>query len=386
MDDLELGYLLAVAGAAVYSPRALHAWLRRFGSPRALIAQLHGAPGRTPDGLEKLSGETLARLALIDDGAAREALHAARSSGARIVVSGDDDYPATLADLCDQPLALYVRGGLDCLAQRCVAIVGSRAATAYGRSVAAAMAMEFAAFGATVVSGLARGIDAAAHRGAVDAGVPTVAVLGSGVSALYPPYHALLVDEIVARGGAVLSEFPPAQSARAFQFPLRNRIVAALAHATVVVEASTRSGALITARLADELGRSVFAIPGDVGRPTSKGTNALIADGVPLVTSAADVAAMMRWEYTLARPQEAGTTFEGGRSQETGTTSGDIGRRLVAMLSQERTVDELAASTGAGASEIAAQLMLLELQGVVERSPGGAYVAVRAGTAANARP
>jgi len=392
VDDLELGYLLAVAGAAVYSPRALHAWLSRFGSPRALVAHLRDALARAPDDLEELSDETRARLALIDDDAARAALDAAHSSGARVVVRSDEEYPATLADLCDPPSALYARGRLDCLARRCVAIVGSRAATAYGRSVAAAMAAEFAAFGVTVVSGLARGIDAAAHRGAVDAGVPTVAVLGSGMRALYPPYHALLVDEIVARGGAVLSEFPPDQSARAFQFPLRNRIVAALAHATVVVEASTRSGALITARLADELGRSVFAIPGDVGRPTSQGTNALIADGVPLVISAADVAAMMRWEYAFSQPQEAGTalpagtTFEDGRPQEAGTTSGDIGRRLVAMLSQERTVDELAASTGAGASEIAAQLMLLELQGVVERSPGGAYLAVRTSTAANARP
>jgi DNA processing protein len=366
MDERELGYLLAVAAASVWSPRAVATWLRALGSPRALVENVREPPLLAVDGPEKLADETRARLSIIDDTVARNALEAANASGASIVLQADADYPAALRDLCDAPLVLYVRGRLECLGERAVAIVGSRAATAYGRNVASTMAAEFAAFGATVVSGLARGIDAAAHRGAIDAGLATVAVLGSGVRALYPQYHALLADEIVERGGAVISEFAPSQPARAFQFPMRNRIVAALAHATIVVEASSRSGALITARLADELGRSVFAIPGDVGRPTSAGTNALIADGVPLVTSATDVAALMRWQLSFPRVEK-----------HTGAASEiDTNAALLALLTQPQTVDELAAASGASAAEIAAQLVVLELQGAVERSAGGSYTAV----------
>ncbi|MBV8083110.1 MAG: DNA-protecting protein DprA [Candidatus Eremiobacteraeota bacterium] len=369
MDERELGYLLAVATAGVWSPRAVNAWLNALGSAQALVDSLRS--GHEPSaGLEKLSDEARARLSRIDDDAARAALRAAAVSGARIVLRTDDAYPAALRDLCDAPLVLYVRGDLACLGDRSVAIVGSRAATTYGRAVASAMAAEFAAFGATIVSGLARGIDAAAHRGAIDAGVPTIAVLGSGVSALYPHYHALLADEIVERGGAVFSEFAPTQAARAFQFPMRNRIVAALAHATVVVEASSRSGALITARLADELGRCVFAIPGDVGRPTSAGTNGLIADGVPLVTSGTDIAALMGWSCAIGRTP-AGVAGDAAQST------------LLARLAEPRTVDELAASGNADAAELSSQLVLLELQGLVERGPGGAYTAVHARAAPN---
>ena len=367
MDDLELGYLLAVAAAGMWAPRALAAWLAALGSPRAILEFVHRVGNEPPSGVEKLPPAALARLALLDDGAARAALAAAQRSGARIVLRSDAAYPAALFDLCDAPLVLYVRGDLECLRARAVAIVGSRAATSYGRSVAASMAAEFGAFGATVVSGLARGIDAAAHKGAVDSGVPTVAVLGSGIRALYPRYHALLADEIVERGGAVISEFPPDECARAFQFPMRNRVVAALAHATVVVEASTRSGALITARLADELGRAVFAIPGDVGRATSKGTNALIADGIPLITSAADVAMHMRWDLALGRATQLSLEPD----------------PLLELLRQARAIDELAALTGESVADLSAKLVVLELQGFVERGAGGVYAAVGSRTTAN---
>jgi len=370
VDELDLGYLLAVAAAGLWSPRALTAWVHALGSPRALVTHVRDAPGFIPPGIEKLSDTTAARLAVIDDSAARAAVAAAHASGSRVVVRDDEQYPATLRDLCDAPLVLYVRGDLACLNRRTVAIVGSRAATSYGRSIATAMAADFASFDATIVSGLARGVDAAAHKGAIDAGVPTVAVLGSGIRALYPRYHALLADEIVAGGGAVISEFPPDECARAFQFPMRNRVVAALAAATVVIEASTRSGALITARLADELGRAVFALPGDVGRQTSKGTNALIADGVPLVTSADDVAALLGWER--ANPVIA-EEVAGSRDS------------LLRLLDEARCVDELAQRCGESAAAVSAKLMLLELQGAVERRAGGRYAAVRAGTAANAK-
>ena len=370
MGDLELGYLLAVSAAAVWSPRALGAWMRELGSPREIVRHASSAGETPPAGAERLPKSALARLASIDDARAHDALKIARSCGARIIVPGEPEYPAALNDLCDAPLVLYARGSLECLRDRTIAIVGSRAASPYGRSVAAAFATEFAAYRVTVVSGLARGIDEAAHRGALDAGLPTAAVLGSGVRALYPPYHSLLADEIVERGGSVISEFPPDEPARSFQFPMRNRIVAALGCATIVVEAGTRSGALITARLADELGRFVFAVPGDIGRPTSKGTNALIADGVPLVTSASDVASLMRWTPVIGLPAQS------GQDQPM-----DV---LVACIPVEgAAVDELAARCHASTSEIAARLTLLELQGVVERRPGGLYAPVQQRVAPN---
>jgi len=369
LDELNLGYLLAVAGAGMWSPRALATWLRALGSPRAVILHVKEF-AEPPLGAERLSPAARARLAAIDDAAARVALDAAAKSGAHIVLDRDPDYPSALRDLCDAPLVLYVRGSIESVTRRTVAIVGSRAASAYGRSVATSMAAEFAAFGATVISGLARGIDAAAHRGALDAGIPTAAVLGSGVRALYPDYHSLLADEIVAGGGAVISEFPPGEPARAFQFPMRNRVVAALARATVVVEAGIRSGALITARLADELGRSVFAVPGDVTRPTSRGTNGLIADGVALVTSGADVAGLMGWGASLPPVADAADPAR---------------RTLLDLVSAEPcSVDELAARSGRPVAEISAELMVHELGGLVQRCPGGAYAAVRAPLAAKA--
>ena len=375
MDDRELGYRVAVHAAAVWYPRALALWMRALGSACELVRFAAMGTGTAPAGAEPLPASALARVARIDDACALAALRTARECGARLVVHGDKDYPAALDDLCDPPLVLYVRGSLASLGERAVAIVGSRAASSYGRSIAANFAAEFAAYGVTVVSGLARGIDAAAHRGALDAAAPTAAVLGSGIRALYPPYHALLADEIVDRNGVVLSEFPPEEPARAFQFPMRNRIVAALGHATIVVEAGPRSGALITARLADEVGRSVFAVPGDIGRPTSRGTNALIADGVPLITSASDVAALMHW--TPSMPSLGSNAV---MSVEKAPLDA-----LVANLPLEgAAIDELAARCGSSASEIAARLTLLELRGVVERKPGGLYAPVRERDAANA--
>lgn len=371
MDDLELGYLLAVAGAGAWAPRPLASWLRALGSPRAIVDHIRAHEGAPPDGAEALSFDALTRLAQVDEAAAAGALEEARGANVRIVLHSDADYPAKLRDLCDLPLVLYCRGHLGALERRCVAIVGSRAATSYGRSVATAMASDFAAFGVTVVSGLARGIDAAAHRGAIEASAPTAAVLGSGVCALYPPYHALLAEEIVVAGGTVLSEFPPSMTARSHQFPMRNRVVAALADATVVVEASNRSGALITARLADELGRAVYAIPGDVTRPTSCGTNALIADGVPLVTGAADVAALLNWEPL-------------GLSSSSAPSGSQENRDLLKLLDGGTGIDELSARMGAAAADVAARLTLLELQGIVERKPGGNYALVRGGAASKA--
>ena len=313
-----------------------------------------------PNGIEPLPREANVRIAALDDESARCALDAAQHSGAQILARDDQRYPSRLRDMCDAPLVLYCLGDATATEGRAVAIVGSRAATQYGRSVAAQFARDGVAYGAAIISGLARGVDAAAHTSAVESGGKTIAVIGSGVSALYPQYHSLLADDIVAAGGAVFSEFPPTTKARAFHFPMRNRIVAALADATIVTEAASHSGALITARLADEFGRHVFAVPGDIDRPTSAGTNALIKDGVMAATSMADVADALGWRASQSEPDDA--------------TPCDA---LVAlMLTRPFDVDELSEVTGLPVAELAARLTLLELRGDVERRSGSTYAAV----------
>src|SRR5437762_9206972 len=209
---------------------------------------------------------------------------------------GDTAYPANLREIQTPPGRLYVRGTLtedDALA---VAIVGARAATPYGVAVAERLAADLAARGVTVVSGLARGIDSAAHRGALRVGGRTIAVLGSGADVIYPPENRRLAARI-EEGGAVVSQFAPGTPPLAHHFPLRNRVIAGLSLGVVVVEAAERSGALITARLAAEFGREVMAVPGPVTSPASRGAHALIRDGAALVESGEDVIAELpaRW-------------------------------------------------------------------------------------------
>ncbi|HKW44220.1 MAG TPA: DNA-processing protein DprA [Candidatus Eremiobacteraceae bacterium] len=364
-DDLDRGWLLAVAGAAVWSPRPLATWFAAMGDARSIARQARAAGAFVPSGAEPLSSDTLARLAALDDKAAFNALRAAEKCAALVLTKTDPRYPARLRELCDAPHVLYCLGDPAVAAARSVGIVGSRAASSYGRSVAATFARDAAIYGATVVSGLARGVDAAAHSAAVESGGKTVAVIGSGLAALYPPYHSLLADEIVNGGGAVLSEFPPAMVARPHHFPMRNRIVAALADGVIVTEAAHRSGALITARLADEYGRRVFAVPGDIDRPTSAGTNALIRDGVTAATSMADVAEVLGWNPVFAAQRS---------DQDHANTAIDP---LLALLgSGAFDIDELSIRSGSPAAEVAAQLTILELRGVVERRIGGTFAAV----------
>ena len=215
----------------------------------------------------------------------------ANPPGDRRVGRDDPSYPSLLRTISDPPQDLYVRGAgpLELLEQPCVAIVGARVCSSYGSYVAYLLAKELAAAGIVVVSGLARGIDAAAHRGALDAGGRTVAVLGCGIDRDYPPAHAGLAHRIVSEGGLIVSEYPPGTEPAPWRFPARNRIIAGLSAATIVVEARERSGALITADFALEEGRKVFAVPGEITIATSVGPNNLLKNGAGLVTGAKDV-------------------------------------------------------------------------------------------------
>ena len=276
----------------------------------------------------------------------------------RVLRRGDGAYPALLAQIPDPPSPLWLRGDAphELLGRPAVAIVGARACSGYGRSVARLLATEASAAGAVVVSGMARGVDGEAHRGALAAGGPTVAVLGCGIDRDYPAAHAELAGAIVAAGGLVVSEYEPGVEPAPWRFPARNRIIAGLARATVVVEARERSGALITADFALEDGREVLAVPGEITSALSAGTNALLRIGATPATSAADVLDALGLD-----PQAPASTIPDDPV-------------AVAVLSAVEagtgTPDELSRVTGVGAGEIAAALALLELAGAVAVDEG----------------
>ncbi|HXJ79457.1 MAG TPA: DNA-processing protein DprA [Candidatus Methylomirabilis sp.] len=286
----------------------------------------------------------------------------------------DGEFPVQLLGIPDPPDVLYVRGALvreDALA---VAVVGSRRATEYGEGVAEELGAQLAARGITVVSGLARGIDSAAHRGALRAGGRTIAVLGSGVDVVYPPENRRLAARIEA-SGAVLSQFAPGTPPLPHHFPLRNRVIAGLALAVVVVEAAARSGALITARMAAEFGREVMAVPGRVTSPASRGAHALIRDGATLIESWEDVVAELP-----ARWRECVTSTTGGeraaRADDRATTRhGEDAARVLGVLGAEpATMDDIIEKTGVLSGRAAALLLTLELDGHIRRIEGERFV------------
>jgi DNA processing protein len=273
------------------------------------------------------------------------------------VSKGGPGYPRLLAELHDPPARLYLRGGPpEILARRSVAIVGARSCSSYGAHVARGLARDLAGAGVVVVSGLARGVDGEAHRGALAGGGLTVAVLGCGIDRDYPKAHADLARR-VCESGLVVSEYPPGVEPSPWRFPARNRIVAGLAAATVVVEARRRSGALITADFALELGREVFAVPGEITSGLSEGTNDLIRQGATPLLAAADVI-----EALGIQPEPP----------ETPPTSlpPEVKSVWSALRAGAMTLDEISRTTGVGAAEVAVALTELELAGLVAGADG----------------
>lgn len=271
---------------------------------------------------------------------------------------GERGYPVLLGQIPDPPASLWLRGEADAdlLSAPAAAIVGARACSGYGRSVARLLASEVSAAGAVVVSGLARGIDGEAHRGALAAGGRTVAVLGCGVDHDYPAAHAELARSIVDAAGLVVSEYEPGVEPAPWRFPARNRIIAGLARATVVVEARERSGALITADFALEDGREVLAVPGEITSALSAGVNQLLRLGATPATCAADVLEAIGLEARPAAP----VVPEGPH----------VGAVIDALASGVGTADELARATSLPAATVAAALVELELAGAVTVEEG----------------
>jgi DNA processing protein len=293
-----------------------------------------------------------------------------RSSSWTLLTARERAYPALLAAIPAAP-DLYVRGHLardDALA---IAIVGARRATAYGLEVAERLAGDLAARGVTIVSGLARGIDTAAHSGALAAGGRTVAVLGCGIDVVYPPENAPLLGQILDRG-AVVSQFTPGTPPLAYNFPARNRTLAGLALGVVVVEAGERSGALITAGFAGDLGREVFAVPGRITSETSRGPHRLILDGAKLVQDWSDVVQELpdQWRRAVRAPAERETA-----SQRPGDDTAE--GRILTLLSRDepRHIDALIATGVTTPARTAAALVTLEVMGLARQLEGQRWVA-----------
>ncbi|MFN8572673.1 MAG: DNA-processing protein DprA [Gemmatimonadaceae bacterium] len=302
--------------------------------------------------------------------AAERLQHAAKEAGARILMQGDAEYPAAVLDLPDAPPFLFALGDVRTLQAPMIAIVGTRRASSYGERMARRLAGELSAAGVIVVSGLARGIDAAAHEAALASGGSTIAVVAGGVDCAHPPRHRAL-HEAIAVKGLVLGESPCGTAPRPGSFPRRNRIIAALGAATVVVEAGVPSGARLTADLAIDLGRAVGAVPGPVDSPTSVGTNTLIRDGAAVITSVADIlmAAGIRVRPPVA--SVASTPAENGLAGQ-----GALAQRVWQRLRREpASLDELVVDAGTAPREVMRALTSLEMAGLVV-ADASRYVAV----------
>lgn len=277
----------------------------------------------------------------------------------------DKDYPANLKGIYAPPKALYVNGALEKDDRAAIAIVGSRAATPYGLSTAYRLAGELASFGITVVSGLAVGIDTEAHKGALDRGGRTIAVLGSGLDVIYPPENKKLAQRI-EKQGAVISEFPLGTPPNRYNFPRRNRIISGFSLGVVVVEASKDSGALITAKCALDENREVFAVPGKAGSVTSEGTHQLIKDGARLVENGEDIIEELGLELKRISDGRAGKSFPDLEKDE---------EKIFEALSDEPLhIDEIAEAASFDASLALKTLSSLELKGAIKQLPGKRFV------------
>jgi DNA processing protein len=286
--------------------------------------------------------------------------------GVRLLTLRDDDYPPLLRQIFDPPALLYVRGSLG-EGDRCaVAMVGSRRCSVYARAIADRIARDLVSAGVTVVSGLARGVDTAAHLGALNGGGRTVAVLGSGLGRVYPPENRELAERIAATG-AVVSEFPMTAQPDAWHFPARNRIISGWCQGVCVVEARLGSGALITAEFAAEQGRDVFAVPGPVSDPRSRGAHALIREGACLVEEAGDILTALGVFTATADPQLM--------LPDPALTEDE--QMLLKLLGpQPRSMDDLIAESTAPTARVSAALTLLEMKGMARRCAGSSYVRV----------
>lgn len=361
MDTAELAQWISLHRATWGAPVLFNALLDRFGS----VAGVYDAK----------------RSAIVAALAGRDEIAAAIAAGAdattelewlddpisHVITRTDDRYPPLLREIADPPPLLYLRGDPALLSQPQLAIVGSRNPTPGGCDNARAFAQALGEAGLIIVSGMAAGIDACAHSAALDAGVPTLAVLGTGINRVYPAAHHALAHAIATRG-ALVSDLPFGAGPRKEHFPRRNRLIAGLSLGVLVVEAAKQSGSLITARLAGEYGREVFAIPGSIHSPLARGCHTLIRTGAKLVESAADVLEELRPLHTAARTALAGT-----RASNAAELPDHLEKFLCHVGHDPVGFDTLVERSALTAAEVSSMLTGLELRGRVASLPGGRY-------------
>lgn len=351
-------------------PVTLHRLLEEFGSdPRDILA----APRRRLESVRGVGPETSDALVnwRTHFDLAREEERLAKA-GATFITARDEGYPKLLKEIHDPPIGLYRKGDY-LFGQPCIAIVGSRRTTLYGQSVAKKLGADLARLGFCVVSGLARGIDTAAHEGALSVGGKTAAVLGCGIDIVYPPENLGLYRQI-AEAGAVLSEFPFGRKADKQTFPMRNRVVSGMCEAIVVVESDVSGGAMITARFAGEQGRLIYAVPGRIDQPSSAGCHQLIRDGATLFTNIDDILNELNYLDGL-RPKAIATEGQMGLLEQLMPQLDAAERRVIAALSGGGMlgVDAITAATGLGSSEVSVALMGLELKKLVLKRADGTF-------------
>jgi len=310
--------------------------------------------------------------------ATRERIHGETADAAACITCDEPSYPANLREIPSPPARLWVRGRVEAEDALAVAIVGAREATAYGIGCAERLASDLAARGITIVSGLARGIDSAAHRGALRVGGRTIAVLGSGADVIYPPENRRLAREIV-ESGAVVSQFPLRTPPLAGYFPVRNRVIAGLSLGVVVVEAAEKSGSLITAGLAGELGREVMAVPGPLTSLMSRGAHRLIQDGAALVQGWEDVVGQLPLRFrdqVKPLPAPAGGGGQAGARVECQDAGDDESLVLLTVIGSEPLgIDQIIERSGLAAGRASALLMTLEIEGRIRQLEGKRFVA-----------
>lgn len=363
MDERELRYWLRLSRIEL-SPRAAAALIERFGGPEAIF----DASERELKSVEQMTAKGIAKVLAPSPAAIDRDLALIDKDDISVIPICSPDYPENLKQIFDPPIVLYVKGDFTDADNLAIAIVGSRRASTYGKSVTERIAKDLARRGITIVSGGARGIDTTAHKSALESGGRTVAFLGCGIDVTYPPENKNLFEAIAA-SGAVASEFPLGANPEPWRFPPRNRLISAMSNGVLVCQSPKSSGALITASYAAEHGKDIYAVPGNVDDERNSGCHKLIQDGALLVQSASDILRELGFDEADEEcPRRTAMPVESLNETE---------RKIAVLLSLEPTpVDEIIEKTGMPAPMVSGLLTVLEMKNVVRRVPGNSYVRV----------
>jgi DNA processing protein len=367
MDSEKLKYWLALKSVTGIGNALFSALVDNWGAPEAVFSAA-AAKLQTMPGITKKIADAVTGFKSWDK--IRKELELVRKAGINIVTFQDELYPLKLLEIYDRPAFLYIQGKLTADDIN-IAVVGSRLASTYGKYTTERISRELAGLGLTIVSGMARGIDSAAHRGALAARGRTIAILGSGLDIIYPPENKKLFAAIIEQG-AVISEFPLGTPPVAFNFPARNRIISGMSYGVVVVEAGEKSGSLITAKLALEQGREVFAVPGSIDSAHARGTNKLIKQGAKLIENIDDILEEILPQVEKAKAFKASSL----PAQEEIRTSvkaklSKTDQEIINIVSGGCLhIDEIITATGLSPAEISSALMALELKGFITQHPG----------------